>query len=434
MSSGAPCQATSLAPPPRLQARAWHLRQGDDPTSSNGQYAGKQPSKVWQPESHAGADRIGALTADSVKEMHRQAALAEAAAEAERVAAAADAAPQAEGVAEEAPAPRLAAAPQRAAAKKAAWGLRTAYMSWPDEAALQAAVQASVRESASSDGSATSGGSCRARASVFDQAGLRGAPQASMGSKAGSDSTGEWASATSSSSARQQGSSPDQYTGGPAAAGPWEEAPLLRHPWSAEAGAASCAASQPSGTSQRPACSSLPPRAQPASRTCSSSAVGAAGSEERQRLAQSSLEVDQVQLRQNLLKLCDDLLKVACVRGRWDGRQAGWPLCKPCIAAPAFEKANAAPGLGSNRQMHLHAGRSLLSSCVLGMQGSSRPTMYVWLQGAAAGQWHHLFNPGGLAAGLVDTSSPVAPGVASHEASGRARGGQPAHRVEGGCR
>lgn len=56
----------------------------------------------------------------------------------------------------------------------------------------------------------------------------------------------------------------------------------------------------------------------------------------------------------------------------------------------------------------------------------------VRLQGAAAGQWHPLFNPGGLAAGLLDTFGPVAPGVASHEVSqiGRVQRGQPAQRVE----
>ena len=232
-SSGTSVRQQVRPPPPCLQACSWHLQQGDDPSSSNTQPAGKQPSKLWQPESDAGADRIGALTADAVKEMHRQAALAEATAEAEKVAAAVDAALQGGSMAEEAPAPNLIAAPQRAAAKKAAWGLRTAYMSWPDEAALQAAVQASVREAASSDGSATSGGSCRVRAALFGQAGLRGAPKTSMGPKAESDSTEEWASVASSSSARQLGSSPDLTTGRPAAAGPWEEeTPLLRRPCS----------------------------------------------------------------------------------------------------------------------------------------------------------------------------------------------------------
>ena len=294
MSSGTPARQQVRPPPSCLQARAWQLQQGGNPSNSVTQPARKQPSKLWQPESGAGADRIGALTADAVKKMHWQAALAEAAAAAERVAAAADAALQAESAAEEATAPKWIAAPRRAAAKKAAWGLRSAHMVWPDEAALQAAVQASVREAASPGGSATSGGSCRVRAAVFDGAGLRGAPQTSVGQKAESDSSEEWASATSSSSARQQGSSRDLFTGCPAAAGPWEETPLLRHQYSAGASAASCGGSQPDSTSPRLAGSSPLPRTQPYGLACSSPAVGAAGSAERQRLAQSSLEVEQV--------------------------------------------------------------------------------------------------------------------------------------------
>ena len=88
----------------------------------------------------------------------------------------------------------------------------------------------------------------------------------------------------------------------------------------------------------------------------------------------------------------------------------------------------------SNRQMRLCAEGLLLSSCVLNMPRSSRPTLDVWVQGAAAGQWHQLFNPGGLAAGLLDAYGPSAPGVASHRASGRVWGGQPAQRVEGASR
>ena len=54
--------------------------------------------------------------------------------------------------------------------------------------------------------------------------------------------------------------------------------------------------------------------------------------------------------------MCEGLLKIVYVQGRGDGRQAGWPLCKHGNVATAFDKAHAVPGMGSNKQMHLHAG------------------------------------------------------------------------------